>query len=307
MPNYLTEPLFYIPLVGCIGLFIIVLISSIVNCYYQGTTFAQKYLQTKNITYLAVMIAMSVSLTIIGSVLLPAMIVPVVKISFQGLILKITGLLFGPLLGAFAALTSDLLVIMFIPVVIHPIYMTTIILVGFFSGLTSFIINMAFFKKSHWNLLMSATILIATVMIIATLIMFFWYGESNMNKNITVDIAGEKTFQLTYFILIFNGNLLFLIICAWCSWLFFKKTNKLHLLNSFIAILILCWLNEFIGITITSGADAALFKKSGGSTYQLWAASRFCLAPIKIFVNISVVFTTYLVVTKSFKNRLVSK
>ncbi|EFF41418.1 ECF transporter S component, partial [Mycoplasmopsis alligatoris] len=63
----------------------------------------------RKIVFVAILVAIAVVFTIIGNQLLPIVSIPTIKISFIGLPVKITGFIFGPIIGFFVGLLSDLL------------------------------------------------------------------------------------------------------------------------------------------------------------------------------------------------------
>ncbi|WP_051616801.1 hypothetical protein [Mycoplasmopsis sturni] len=69
----------------------------------------------RRMVLVAILISISVTFTIISSQLVPLIALPTYKFSFIGLPIKITGFIFGPVIGVFVGIISDLLSLLFIP------------------------------------------------------------------------------------------------------------------------------------------------------------------------------------------------
>ncbi|MGZ9756236.1 ECF transporter S component [Mycoplasma sp. 394] len=96
----------------------------------------------KNMVMVAILIAISVSFTIVVAQILPVVNLPTYKFSFIGLPVKIAGFIFGPVVGVFVGIISDLLSLLFIPPAgYNPMYTVATALNGFVSGLLGIYFN----------------------------------------------------------------------------------------------------------------------------------------------------------------------
>lgn len=59
--------------------------------------------------------SVSVVATIIVSITIPITVLPPIRIAFEGLMIKITGYMFGPIIGIICAAVTDILVMLFVP------------------------------------------------------------------------------------------------------------------------------------------------------------------------------------------------
>jgi ECF transporter S component (folate family) len=96
---------------------------------YHGIRFT-----TKNIAYITMFTAISVSITIVISLTIPITVFPPIRVAFEGIMVKITGFIFGPIVGIVVGLITELLVTIFVPSFIHPAYVLVTIAYGFVSG-----------------------------------------------------------------------------------------------------------------------------------------------------------------------------
>lgn len=94
----------------------------------------------RKIVFVAILIAVAIVFTIIGTQLLPVVSIPTIKISFIGLPVKITGFIFGPIIGFFVGLVSDLLSMLFIPPTSYnPLYTLATGMNGLVSGIVGWL------------------------------------------------------------------------------------------------------------------------------------------------------------------------
>ncbi len=98
------------------------------------------------------LIAISVAFTIISSQIVPLASIPTYKIAFIGLPVKITGFIFGPIIGFFVGLIADLISLLFIPpATYHFLYTIATAMNGLIAGLVGWFfirfLNYSFSKE----------------------------------------------------------------------------------------------------------------------------------------------------------------
>ncbi|WP_027121314.1 ECF transporter S component [Mycoplasma leonicaptivi] len=103
----------------------------------------------KKMVYVGILIAISVAFVIVIAEIMPWTVIPSYKIAFIGLPIKIAGFIFGPAIGLFVGVISDILSILFIPPAgYNPLYTVATAMNGFIAGIFGFyflnIINKAF-------------------------------------------------------------------------------------------------------------------------------------------------------------------
>ncbi|WP_143823591.1 ECF transporter S component [Mycoplasmopsis agassizii] len=108
---------------------------------------SKKYWSIRKITFVAILISISVTAAIIGVTIIPIASIPSYKLSFTGLPIKISGFIFGPIIGFFIGIIADILSILFIPSYIHWGY----ILVSGINGLVPGLVSVILFKfLTNW-------------------------------------------------------------------------------------------------------------------------------------------------------------
>nr|WP_318025680.1 folate family ECF transporter S component [Mycoplasmopsis mustelae] len=96
----------------------------------------------KNMVMVSILIAISVSFTIVVAQIIPIVSLPTYKFSFIGLPVKIAGFIFGPVVGVFVGIVSDLLSLLFIPPAgYNPVYTVATAINGLVSGLFGIYFN----------------------------------------------------------------------------------------------------------------------------------------------------------------------
>ncbi|UUD37125.1 Uncharacterised protein [Mycoplasmopsis californica] len=89
----------------------------------------------RKISFTAILISIAVVFAIIGTQIILVASIPTFKISFIGLPVKITGFIFGPIVGILTGLMADLISFMILPVFFHPLYTLATVMNGIVSGI----------------------------------------------------------------------------------------------------------------------------------------------------------------------------
>ncbi|MBU4689650.1 ECF transporter S component [Mycoplasma zalophidermidis] len=93
----------------------------------------------RKITFIGILIAISVAFFLIVFQFMPFISLPAYKISVIGLPIKITGLIFGPIIGAFVGVVSDLISFLFVPSLFNPLFILAAALDGIIPGIIGFV------------------------------------------------------------------------------------------------------------------------------------------------------------------------
>ncbi|XWT52878.1 substrate-specific component FolT of folate ECF transporter [Mesomycoplasma conjunctivae] len=86
------------------------------------------------ISFVAIFISISVIMLIIGTRLAPFAIIPTFRLAIIGLPIKITGFIFGPIVGLLTGFLSDIITFLFVPGVYSWYYTVYISITGFIPG-----------------------------------------------------------------------------------------------------------------------------------------------------------------------------
>ena len=278
---------------GVVGFF--VLLYSVYNGYlylfkptrYQGIRFT-----TKNIAYITVLSAVSVTVTIIVSVTVPITVFPPIRIAFEGLMVKITGYIFGPIVGLLSGIVTDSLTLLFVPSYIHIAYTIVIASFGFLSGCVSFLNKSTGYNR--WFLFWFTNLFIiafGSVAIVAT----EFYSSASNTIPLFAGVNVTKT-ALVYFIAFGTFGSLILL---WIAYFFYRFWDRSGLQwREIMPIITLCVINEYWVTTLISAwGDIAIISASRGGTenkgYAITMIGRLAMAPGKILFNVIVIYITY--------------
>ncbi|WP_033161479.1 ECF transporter S component [[Mycoplasma] collis] len=101
----------------------------------------------RNIAFVAVFISISTIMLLLGIRLFPIAVLPSLRFSIVGLPIKITGFIFGPIIGFLTGFLTDLVSFWFAPTSFSPYYTIALALNGFIPGIVSWIF-LVFLKKN---------------------------------------------------------------------------------------------------------------------------------------------------------------
>ncbi|QSF13573.1 ECF transporter S component [Mycoplasma sp. Mirounga ES2805-ORL] len=93
----------------------------------------------RRISFIGILIAISVVFVIISVSIFPIASLPSIKISFIGLPIKISGFIFGPVVGGLVGLISDVISFLFVPSFYNPLYTLATMIDGIVAGIIGWI------------------------------------------------------------------------------------------------------------------------------------------------------------------------
>ncbi|WP_412031826.1 ECF transporter S component [Metamycoplasma buccale] len=93
---------------------------------------------SKRIAFVGVLIAISVVFFLISVRILPVSALPSFKFSFIGLPIKITGFIFGPIVGMITGVLADLISFALVPTYYHYLYTLAVAIAGFVPGICAY-------------------------------------------------------------------------------------------------------------------------------------------------------------------------
>ncbi|AGJ91081.1 ECF transporter S component [Mycoplasma putrefaciens] len=252
--------------------------------------------ETKKITYISMMVAGSVAVTTVISLTLPITVLPPVRIAFEGVMIKITGMIFGPIVGLTVGLVTEGLTLMFVPSYIHVGYLIVAFSFGFWSGMTSY----TFKLKNKWFTLS----LITTFIVISTAVMF-WLMQGMKDLNPTIFGIKVQADVFPYLFLIVMGVTLCVIyLVAFGLWI--RKKEKW--LDVILPVILICVITEIlVTVLVAAWADYKLLGIRANvkteNPYITMVVVRIIQVPLKIFFNTAVLTTVYTVLRPLIKVR----
>lgn len=274
-------------------------------------------LSIRGIGYLGMIIALSVSIIIIltiytgdiAAVLFRAF--PGTRITFESILIKIGGLLLGPLLGMVLGAATDGLTIVFTAGVFHYGYFLAAIAFGLIGGLIRVMISWSIKNKKIFFLSANFLIILSTIAVATfyTLTKYENGGGSisfediRLNLN-TVAIIPILNIQLKIWQIIFiilGCGFFALVILN--GFYFLSKKSKIKIFqnqfDSFGPILLMIFISEMmVSIFMLPVVDVVLVSSI---TYSSWVTIRvLSLAPMLIF-NTLIIWPIYKSISSIFK------
>lgn len=252
---------------------------------------------TRKITYLATLTTASVAIIIVLSSLTPIAIYPDIRISFEGVLIKLTGYLFGPIFGVISASLAEFLLLLFRPGIVHWIYTLAIILYGLFGGLAYLIKNKTknpILCSALFNSTMSLGIIFFAILSMARVI--------NIISDSSVEFFSlfhVPTILLWIFMLTVGVGIIAYSICSLIYSKVTKNESTISILNNIGPIIFLCILTEIQSVLLVSyGNSIALTQKS---SYMSWLTLSLAETPIRIIFNVIIIFSGWKILSPLIK------
>ncbi|MGL5268152.1 MAG: hypothetical protein ACRC8P_00050 [Spiroplasma sp.] len=247
---------------------------------YKGSRFT-----TKNIAYITMLTSVSVVATIVVSVTIPITVLPPVRLAIEGLMVKIAGYMFGPVIGIISATITDILVMLFVPSYINPVYIFCIVLTGFVSGIAG--VLKIKLKNYPWVIFL----------LINLFMIFFAAGGAFLTlqypqENISLS-AGVTMNKYAVAGIIVGGGL-FTLLIIYIALFFYWKNGEKKKIHDILPIILLAVFAEYvITVLIGSYADMNFLSPSSSKDYGLTMIPRIVMAPVKIIINSIIIYITW--------------
>lgn len=299
----------------------------------------------KKMVFVGILIAVSVALTIFLSSGIPAAYLPQLKLSIIGLPVKITGFIFGPIIGFLVGLLSDIISMFFIvPTLYSPLYTLATAMNGLVSGIIGwffmhflkfyfddqskiehlkgkiFKLNLKFdelvskeeFEKAknvHEKIIkisrqiknidkvktesqLRNVCLIISVFFLSLLIV------------ILISVIGFELPDSAFVKLPINNRwmLLTLTVAGFATMMIFLTITRFKLNKTsyliVIPIVIFSALLEITNVPILAIGDASVTNNGGFGDIVLWIFSHTLTSPVKIWINLLIIYYSYSIVSK---------
>jgi riboflavin transporter len=277
------------------------LIFLIVINSYLGTTFVKQYLTTKNICYMSMLISISVVVTVIFTFFVPLMVLPPLRISVEGLMIKIAGYIFNPLFGIICALITDIILILFIPSYVDYYYIFSVVLIGFFAGTAGSLnklLKKTKFSKNYFSF--------CFFLVHFAIFLFFGLNILNFCLINNKEIFVTNSFSLSKFWIIFIFIFLpFLnLVVIYGILYYFYNYVKNNDFDQLITIILFVFMSEIlITFLVTSYADLRLANLEKNK-YGYALILRLVQTPFKLLINVIVVNLTIKMVKPLIKIKI---
>ncbi|MBN3535061.1 ECF transporter S component [Mycoplasma procyoni] len=307
---------------------------------------------TRKIAFVAVFIAIATIMLILGIRLVPLAIIPTIRFSIIGLPIKITGFIFGPIIGAVTGLLADLISFQFAPSTYSPWYTLALSVTGLIPGLISWLFFDIIKKRNEQNYTKKITAKQEEISILLIKQKEALMLEDNLSKrrkiqfriknlerklkrtvvqkidtnllnttwitclvllavviSVVIGIvmaAPQSTFAHSKFIktkvaflsMVLAGTLLMMLFITVIRFIpFFQQKERFI---TMISIVVFSAILEPIASIILSQGDV---QSGVFPTFETALISHFISSPIKIWVNLFVIYITSLIVIPIVRNK----
>lgn len=286
-----------------IAFLIVVLVFFLIRKIYYAIRYKKRFfiiprVGIKGITSIAMVISISITviilLTIASANILGVIFRawPGTRVTIEGILIKIGGLLFGPIIGMFIGGLTDLLTVALTAGVFHYGYLIASMAYGLIGGIIKMALSST--KKREYMFAILVTLISA---VIAALV--GWYLDVATSSIYSFEMFGvaiKIPKQLMIGLLV--SFILSSIIVVWMSYLIRTimikknkmKKNQPNVLAPTIVAIILC--EAVVNVLMMPSFDAEL----SSLTYLQWLTIRSLLFLIMIFINFAIIYPIFKIV-----------
>lgn len=253
----------------------------------------------RKIAFVAILIATSVAFVLIFTKILPIASLPSFKLMAGGLPIKLTGYIFGPLIGLVTGAIADLLSFAIMPTYIHWWYTLAFAFAGAVPGVVGHFMNRRWKSKSKIDELFKekvdevnfiSTLLILALIFIGIFIFVFLQGDKVF--------ADQKLIKNKWIFLVISTSGVFSMFAATIIFRFLMKPLTINLILPIISFSALL---EVINTPLISLGDKAVWGIKDGFITIL--TGHLLMSPVKIWGNMLVILFAYKIVSPLIYNK----
>lgn len=255
----------------------------------------------RKIAFVAILVATSVAFILLFARTAPITALPSMKLMAGGLPIKLTGYIFGPVVGVITGVIADLLSFAIVPTFIHWWYMLAFALAGAIPGIVGYFMHRRWkfrgaanpedeHKVNNINFIFTLVILILVAASITTFVMLqddSVFAQQKMIKNRWVFLA---------ITLVGSATMFFGVII-------FRFVLKTKTFNAILPIIAFSAIMEVVNTPLISLGDNAVFFNGDSDKFITVLTAHFLLSPVKIWVNLIIIFFAYKIVAPLIFNK----
>lgn len=227
---------------------------------------------------------------------------PGTRVTLEGILIKIGGLLFGPILGIFIGGMTDLLAVALTAGVFHHGYLIAAMAYGLIGGLIRIILTTS--KKRDVPFAIYSSI--ATLFIGVIIVLFLYFAPGIKDNGFSIQVFGfDLRVSSTTMIALISGffvvSILVVWLCLLIKWLkkkYSKKTQKGNWFVVFTPVLVTILLTEaVVNLLMMPSFDAELSSLK----YTQWLSIRAALFPFMVVLNLMIIYPIFKIVVPLIK------
>lgn len=295
-----------------VAFLIVLLLTAIIKKIYYRVRYKKRFyilprVSVKGIANIAMVIAISITvimlLTIITADLFNVVFRawPGTRVTIEGILIKIGGLLFGPFLGLFIGAMTDLLTVAMTAGVFHYGYLIAAMAYGLISGVIREIF--AYTKKKDIHSAIWSTVILAIVDI--AVVMFLWWQSDKGIGIYAINFLGLHVELKGYIMMSIIGSFIALgIVVVWISYAIrkyqlkkektfgtiYKKSNWYSTFVVALVAIIIC--DALVNVLMMPSFDSQISSLG----YVQWVAIRAVIFIPEILLNILIIYPIFKIV-----------
>ena len=281
---------------------IVLLVTALIRKLYYYFKYKKRFyiiprVSVKGISIIAMVISISIAIIVLLTFATADVMAivfrawPGTRVTLEGILIKIGGLLFGPIIGIFIGAMTDLLAVALTAGVFHYGYLIAAMAYGLIGGLIRSFFAVAKNKKINFAIISTVILSILTV----GMFIYFETASSNLDS-VTIPILGSisKNVILWYIVGFCLSCIALIWICYAIQTIQDKKKKKNWTwFNSFVPVLVASIMCELVvNIIMLPSFDAELST----IPFEQWVVIRGLLLVPMTLLNIAIIFPIFKIV-----------
>ncbi|NQZ65779.1 MAG: hypothetical protein HRT99_01005 [Mycoplasmatales bacterium] len=253
----------------------------------------------KKIAFVSILIATSVAFVLIFTRIAPIASLPSFKLMAGGLPIKLTGYIFGPLIGAVTGAIADVLSFAITPTYIHWWYTLAFAFAGGIPGVVGYLMNRRWKNKAEidesFKNKVDNTNFIITLIVLATIFIAIFTFVVVQGDEV---FKNQKLITNKWVFLVISTSGIFSMFIATIAFRFFMKPSTINLI---LPIITFSALLEAINTPLTAIGDKAVWEIKDGFITIL--TGHLLMSPVKIWGNMLIILFAYKIVSPLIYNK----
>ena len=252
----------------------------------------------KKIAFVAILVATSVAFVLVFTRIAPIASLPSFKLMAGGLPIKLTGYIFGPLIGAVTGALADVLSFTITPTYIHWWYTLAFAAAGAIPGIVGYLMNRRWKKREEIEAARetkySVVNFIITIFILSIIFigMFLFISLENSSR-----FSESMIKNKWIFLAIATSGIGTMLIAT----IVFRFILKAKTFNAILPIIVFSALLEAVNTPLVTMGDMASWELKGEFLTVL--TGHLLLSPLKIWGNMIIILIAYKIVSPLIYNK----
>ena len=263
---------------------------------FKFITIPKRQWNNKKIALVSILVATSIVFVVIFNRIFAIATIPSFKIAIAGLPIKLSGYIFGPLVGIITGVISDLLSFAIFPTIFHAYYTLAFAFAGYIPGIFGYLMHRRWKLKGPHNpdddYKYNDTnfwITIATILFSMVVISYFVLSPlANFEKSIIKN-------RWVFFGIVISGSATMLV-----ATILFRAFLKPKLFNALLPIIAFSVILDLVNTPLVSAGDQATIVEDN---FLIALTGHILLTPLKSWGNMIIIYWSYKIVAPLIFNK----